>query len=150
MPKNPLAILEDVISLVVLRIFAKRKKGMISEDEFQEFCNIGLERTLGIVTVRQNAKIFEEIMTEEIRKAVELIANKSCGRCHGRGVQGKAGVQMVICPCLDMVHYRGDAVLPIGEQYSNEYFTGDQCKDELGRKNTVMNVASAVKLLICS
>lgn len=148
MPKSIQVIREDVISLVVLRLFAKRKKGLISEGDFQEFCNLGVEKTLRIVTVRQRAKVLEEIMIEEIRKAIELISDKSCGRCHGRGFEGKKGVQLVICPCLDMVHYRGDAVLPLGEQYSNEYFTGDQCKDELGRKNTVMNMATAVALLV--
>jgi hypothetical protein len=146
--KSPTSIREDVISLVVLRLFAKRKKGMISEDDFQEFCNIGAMKALEIVTVRQKAKILEEIMNEEIRKAVELISKKTCGRCHGAGIQGKQGAQLVICPCLNMVNYRGDSVLPLGEQYSNEYFTGDQCKDELGRKNTVMNVATAVTLLL--
>lgn len=148
MPQSPIDIKEDIIALVVLRLFAKRKKGMIAEGDFQEFCNIGMEKALDIVTVRQKAKILEEIMNEEIRKAVELISLKACGRCHGAGIQAKRGAQLMVCPCLNMVNYRGDSVLPLGEQYSNEYFTGDQCKDELGRKNTVMNVATAVSLLL--
>lgn len=152
MPKTIVTILEDVISLVVLRLFAKRKKGLISEGDFMSFCDIGIERALSIVSVRQNSKAFEDMMTGEIRTSIELIARKSCGKCHGSGVQGKQGARIVICGCLDMVHYKGDSVVPLGEQYSNQYFTsdvkGDFSKDSLGRKDTVLNIASAVSMLL--
>lgn len=148
MPKSVEKILEDLISLVVLRLFAKRNKGEISAEDWKLYCDIGVERALNIVSSRQTSKVFVEMMTEEIRKAVELTSNRSCGKCRGSGIQGRQGARLVICPCLDMVHYRGDSVVPLGEQYSNQHFQGAFSKDELGRKDTVLNIASAVSMLL--
>ncbi|NIQ78334.1 MAG: hypothetical protein GTN93_09620 [Anaerolineae bacterium] len=141
-------VLEDIISLVVIRIFAKRKKGEISRDDFTMIADTGFAGVLGIVTNRPDKQVFEDIMTEEIRKAVELISKRTCGLCGGSGMRGRQGFTFVICRCVHMVHYRGDTLLPVGEQYSNEYFHGEFSKDELGRKNTVKNIASAVMLFL--
>lgn len=141
-------IIEDIVSLVVLRIFAKRKKHMMSESDFDSLANLGAAEAIGIVTVRNNAKDLEEMITEEIRRAVELIARKGCGRCKGAGILRRQGIQIMVCPCLNMVHYRGDGVLPLGEQYSNAYFEDELSKNELGKKDLVINIANSVGLFL--
>ena len=145
-----ISIMEDVISLVTLRLFAKRKKGEISNHDFEIISDMGYEKMLNIVAVRSNSKHFEEMVNEEIRKAVELISSRSCGRCKGGGFSQRFGPRLVICPCCSMVRYRGDSTLPVGEQYSNQYFTGEFSKDQLGKRDTVKYIAMAVSLVLLS
>jgi hypothetical protein len=139
---------EDILSLIVIRIFAKRKKGMISDSDFNMVASFGAQKAIGIVTVAAERKSLAEMMDEEIRKAVELISVKGCGRCKGRGIVEKRGSRYIVCKCASMVKYRGDKVLPVGEQYSNQYFTGEFSKTELGRQDMVENIAAAVMLFL--
>lgn len=143
-----LKVIEDIVSLVVLRIFAKRKKGQISHDDFATLASLGAAEAVGIITVKQDSKQFEDMVIEEIRMAVELIALSHCGQCRGRGVVTRQGARFVVCRCVNMVHYKGDTLLPLGEQYSNEYFTGEFSKNELGRRDTVINIANAVGMFL--
>lgn len=138
----------DILSLIVLRLFAKYKKNMISKDDFRMVAAFGAGQAIGIITVKSKRQDLEEMMDEEIRKACELISTKGCGICKGRGVREKKGARYIICKCVNMIKYRGDTVLPLGEQYSNEYFTNDLSKNELGRQDTVSNIAAAVMLFM--
>lgn len=145
---STLSTLEDIVSFVVLRIFAKRKKGLISEGDFSTLCTFDASEAIQIVTTAQNRKVFEEFMDGEIRKTIELLSDRGCGRCHGSGVADRQGARLVICRCVHMVHYRGDAVLPVGEQFSNQYFTGEFSKTALGSSDTVRHITSAVLMFI--
>jgi hypothetical protein len=139
---------EDLLSLVVIRIFAKRKKGMMSSSDFDMVESFGAQKAIGIITVGHKRRDLQEMMDEEIRKACALIAASGCGRCRKTGISARMGSRYVICKCANMVNYRGDSVLPNGEQYSNEYFTGDFSKNALGSKDTVENIAAAVMLFM--
>lgn len=140
--------MEDVISLVTLRIIAKKQQGMISEGDFGLLASFGASQALIIVTEKRWSVQLEEMVVEELRKALELISERSCGRCHGTGLSDRRGIHMTICKCVELVRYRGDAVLPVGDQYSNKYFTGEFAKNELGQNDLVQNVASAVTLFL--
>ena len=139
---------ESIVSLVVMRIFAKRKKGMISNDDFDTLATFGVSEALQIVTTKTTMQHFQEMVDEELRKALELIARSSCGLCQGTGIKRRKTRRYVICNCVDLVHYRGDDVLPPGDQFSNEYFSGETSKDALGRSSTVLNIANAVGLML--
>lgn len=138
----------DILALVVLRLFAKYKKHMVSKDDFRMVAAFGAGQAIGIITVKSKRQHLEEMMDEEIRKACELISTKGCGFCKGRGVSEKRGARYIVCKCVDMVKYRGDTVLPLGEQYSNQYFTNDLSKNELGQQDIVTNIAAAVMLFM--
>ena len=140
--------LEDILSLVTLRVFAKKKKRMISADDFDTLASFGAMQAINIVTVSSKRVHLQEILDEELRKACELISAVGCGLCRGRGIRTRQGARYRICKCVDMVHYRGDAVLPLGEQYSNEYFTGEFSLDQMGKTDTVKNVSNAIILFL--
>jgi len=140
--------LEDVISLVTLRVIAKKKQGMISENDFGLLASFGAAEALSIVTQKKWSVQLEEMVVEELRKALELISDRSCARCKGSGLSERKGVHLTVCKCVAMVRYRGDAVLPVGEQYSNRYFTGEFAKNELGQNDLVRNIASAITLFL--
>lgn len=139
---------EDILSLVVLRLFAKYKKNMISKDDFTMVAAFGAGQAIGIITVKSRRIHLEEMMDEELRKACELISTKGCGLCKGRGIKEKRGARYIVCKCANMIKYRGDTVLPLGEQYSNQYFTTNLSKTELGSKSIVENIAAAVMLFL--
>lgn len=140
--------LEDILSFVAMRVLAKKKKGMISQDDFDMLSSFGAMQAIQIVTVANKRKHLQEMMDEELRKTLELLSQRSCGGCRGRGIRLRAGARYKICRCVDMVHYRGDTALPIGEQFSNEYFTGEFSKNELGKSDTVKNILNAVMLFL--
>lgn len=139
---------EDVLSLITIRLFAKWKKRMISKDDFETLAMFGAGTALQVISVSSRREHLREMVDEELRKACELISNQSCGRCKGRGVAAKQGDRYIICKCVNMVHYRGDKVLPNGEQYSNQYFVGEFSKTILGSKKLVTNIAAAIQLFI--
>lgn len=143
-----LSKMEDVISLVTLRIIAKKRQGMISEGDFGLLASFGAAQALIIVTEKKWSVQLEEMVVEELRKAMELISDRSCGRCKGTGLSARNGIHMTICGCVELVRYRGDTVLPVGDQYSNKWFTGEFAKNELGQNDLVQNIASAVTLFL--
>jgi hypothetical protein len=145
---NALSQLEDILSLVVLRLFAKKKKRMISADDFGTLESFGAMQAINIVTVSHKRAHLQEMLDEELRKACELISDRTCGHCKGRGIRDKRNARYRICKCLSMIHYRGDGVLPLGEQYSNEYFKGEFSLDQMGKTDTVKNVSNAVMLFL--
>jgi hypothetical protein len=140
--------LEDVISLVTLRIIAKKKQGMISENDFGLLASFGAAEALNIVTHKKWSVQLEEMVVEELRKALELISDRSCARCRGTGLSERKGIHITVCRCVELVRYRGDTVLPVGDQYSNKWFTGEFAKNELGQNDLVRNVASAITLFL--
>ena len=141
-------ISEDIIALVTLRLFAKYKKNMMPQSDFEFVRTLGTENLLSVVSTKDRSKDLEEMMEEEIRKALELISRKTCGKCKATGIVSKQGVRYVVCRCVHMVHYRGDDVLPLGDQYSNKYFTDDLSKDSLGKRDDVQNIASGVAVFL--
>lgn len=138
----------DIMSLLVLRIFAKKKKGMISPGDFDMLAEFGAHQALAIVTNKHRRQYLEEVVIGELRKTLELISQKGCGSCLGTGFSDRHGSRLTICKCVNMVHYRGDAALPLGEQYSNEYFTDEFSKDALGKKDIVTRISSAVRYFL--
>jgi hypothetical protein len=145
---NALSQLEDILSLVVLRLFAKKKKRMISADDFSTLESFGALQAINIVTVSHRRAHLQEMLDEELRKACELISDRTCGHCKGSGIRDKRNARYRICKCVSMVHYRGDSALPLGEQYSNEYFKGEFSLDQMGKTDTVLNVSNAVMLFL--
>lgn len=145
---NLIRQLEDILSLVTLRVFAKKKKGMISKDDFEMLATFGAMQAINIVTVSSKRLHLQEMLDEELRKTLELISAVGCGVCKGRGVRERQGARYKICKCVDMVHYRGDSVVELGEQYSNKYFLGEFSLDQMGKTETVKNVANAVMLFL--
>jgi len=140
--------LEDITSMIVVRLFAKRKKMMMSNEDFLMLASFGAAEAINIVTVSHKRKHLEEVMDEEIRKACELMCDPSCGSCHRTGIRGKRGSNYVICKCVNQVFYRGDTVLELGDQYSNKYFSGETSLDQLGKVKMVQNITAAVMLFI--
>lgn len=140
--------LHDILSFVVLRIFAKRKKGLISNGDFETLANFGAAQALGIVTVSHRAKSLKEMVDAEVRMTVELMSDASCSRCKGSGIIAIRKGNYVICKCVNPVFYRGDSVVENGEQYSNIYFEGEFSLDQMGKTETVQNVSAAVMMAI--
>lgn len=148
MSNTVVAQMHDILSFMVLRLFAKRKKGMISENDFQMVAGFGAAQALGIVTVSHRRRDLEEMMDEELKKTVELLSDSACSRCRGRGIVTQRGARYVICKCVNPVFYRGDSVVELGEQYSNKYFEGETSLDQMGKTDTVQNIAAAVMMFI--
>lgn len=138
----------DILSLLIMRIFAKKKKGMISQGDFEMLSTFGAHQALAIVTDRHRLHYLEEVVIGELRKTLELISKRGCGSCLGTGFSERHGTRLKICRCVDMVHYRGDSALPLGEQYSNEYFTDELSKDSLGKKDSVTRIGTAVRYFL--
>lgn len=139
---------EDVVSFVVLRLFAKKKKGMISEADFDRLAGLGALEALDIVTDKHKTQDLREMVDEEVSKTLELMSRRPCGSCKSTGVRERRKSMIVVCACVDPVRYRGDGILPAGEQYSNAYFEDEFAKGELGRKDLVINIANGVMLFL--
>ncbi len=140
--------MHDILSFMVLRIFAKYKKGMMSKADFDMLSTFGASTGLGIVTVSHQRAYFQEVMDGELRTTLELMCDHGCGKCKGRGYVTKRHANYVICLCVSPVWYRGDSVVELGEQYSDKYFEGDFSKDAMGKSETVQNISLAVMMFI--
>lgn len=140
--------MHDILSFMVIRIFAKYKKGMMSKDDFEMLATFGASTGLGIVTVNHRRAHFQELMDGELRTTLELLCNRSCGKCKGRGYVAKRHSNYVICMCVSPVWYQGDSVVELGEQYSDKYFEGEFSKDAMGKSETVQNISLAVMMFI--
>ena len=139
---------EDIISLVTQRLFVKKKKGIISKDDFDTLATFGAKKALQVVVTKSRLDHFKEMLDEELRKALELISKRPCGKCKSSGISSHRRGRYAICPCVDLIRYRGDDVCSIGELHSNEFFTGELSKDSLGRSEVVQNIAAAVTMVL--
>lgn len=141
---------EDILSFTVLRIFAKKKKHMISDGDFQLLATFGAAAALDVITNKHRRQQLHAVIDGELRTTLELMSNQSCGRCHGRGITGHrgGGTNYAVCQCVNPVFYRGDSVLELGEQYSQVYLQGEFSTNALGQTDVVQNVCAAVMLFI--
>ena len=138
----------DIVSLVVMRMLAKRTKGELSESEFTKIAGLDPHSLLVSVVTPSERQELEDIAIGEFRKTVELLSQKSCGKCKGTGVQDKKGVVHQLCNCISLENYRGDKSLPREDMLSNKYFTGEFSKRELGMDRIILNMALFISRFI--
>lgn len=138
----------DIVAMTVFRILARRKQGLISDADFAYMTTPMNAQAVSMFTTAHQRQALEDMFIEEIRKAIELMAAKSCPKCRGRGFVNIRGVRHMVCRCISLVHYRGDKNVELGDQWSNQFFEGDLSKDQLGKTDIVMNLSCMVALFL--